>query len=173
MQNGAVAHSAALPHYSVCMKNDAVLEIGLPAHRDRPLISPQTALYQTLTPGARSTSPTTQAPSQIRTSASVFSLLIKHLQFLLSLMCAEDRLRRGSELRRKVAVYKDRNLLSVMGGAQDAQIRCAHHEVHVGDGIVEAPAFSSSLFIRWPPSRQGYASPKAIWQAAFSSKRVL
>ena len=65
------------------------------------------------------------------------------------------------------------DLPAVMGGTHDPQVRGAHHKVHMGDGVVGPRAFSSSLVIFWPPSRQDRPRRRRCGQAAFSSKSVL
>ncbi|CAN4012871.1 putative membrane protein, partial [Dysosmobacter welbionis] len=50
-----------------------------------------------------------------------------------------------SDLRGEVAVHEHWDFLSVVGNAQDVQVRRAHHEVHVGDGVVEAPGLQLVL----------------------------
>ena len=45
---------------------------------------------------------------------------------------------RPRSLQGEVAVYEDGDLPAVVGFAGDGQIGGAHHEVQVGDGIVEA-----------------------------------
>ena len=45
----------------------------------------------------------------------------------------------------KVSVHENRDFPSVLGGAYDGEILRAYHEVHMGDGIVEAASLQLLL----------------------------
>ena len=79
---------------------------------------------------------------QIKYLLSHISYLLSFISYLLSFICSNFIF---SNSLCEISVYEYRDLPSVVGGAGDVQVRRAHHEVHVGDGVVEAPGLQLVL----------------------------